>query len=107
MVYIDVGILYIMKQIQQLQYEQDTVTLDRSIGNLFEEFLELNSKIAQGDFDRFAKIVNVSVIGENGERVFLRDEASGFPAKVSQLLKMVIKSVQIAGLKFHPAVAGG
>ena len=107
MVYIKGYLLYIMKQIQQLKQEQDTVTLDRSVGNLFEEFLELNGKIAQGDFDHFAKIVNVTVLGVDGERIFLRDEASGFPAKVSQLLKMVIKSAQIVGLKFQPAVAGG
>lgn len=95
-----------MKQILQIEQEQNTVSPDRSVGNLFQEFLEVNSKIAQGDFDRFSNIVNVSVIGEDGERVFLRAD-SGFPAKVSQLLKMVIKSAQINGLKFHPFVAGG
>ena len=107
MVYIEVPILYSMKQILQLEQEQNTVSPDRSVGNLFQEFLEVNDKIAQGDFDRFAKIVNISVLGEDGERIFLRDEATGFPARVTQLLKMVIKSAQIAGLKFHPAVAGG
>ena len=106
MVYIEVYLTYIMKQITQLKQEQDTVSPDRSVGNLFQEFLEINDKIAQGDFDRFAEIVNVSVLGADGERVFLRAE-SGFPAKVSQLLKMVIKSAQLNGLKFHPFVAGG
>jgi hypothetical protein len=106
MIYIEVYLTTIMKQIQQIKYEQDTVSLDRSIGNLFEEFLELNGKTAQGDFDQYAEIVMVSVLGEDGERVFLR-ELGGFPSSVQQILKMVIKAKDLVGLKFHPKVAGG
>ena len=66
----------------------------------------MNNKIAQGDFDHFGDIVMVSVIDESGDRVFLRSSL-GFPASVKQVLKMVIKSKDLVGLKFHPKVAGG
>jgi hypothetical protein len=92
-----------MKQIQQFkEQEQETVSLDRSIGNLFQEFLEVNGKTAQGDFDHFASQVNVSLNGE-----FLRLTPKGFPALVKDILKVVVKAKDIVGLKFHPAVAGG
>ena len=105
-VYIERSLVVSMKQILQLEQEQDTVSPDRSIGNLFEEFLEINGKIAQGDFDQFAENVMVSVIDENDDRIFLRS-SSGFPATVKQMLKTVIKSKDLVGLKFHPRVAGG
>ena len=93
-----------MKQIQVFREEQETVTLERSVGNLFEEFLELNGRLA--DFDKLSKIVTVVVDGD-----FIRVNLDGtlnpkgFVAKVSQVLKSVIKPTQ--SVVFQPITASG
>lgn len=88
-----------MKQIQVEQpfVEQDYETLEKSVGNLFTEFLEKKSALV--DFKEWSKKTLISLDGE-----VLRGE-DGFPAKVMDILKMVIKPDQ--KLKFLPANAGG
>ncbi len=86
-----------MKQILQPKIEQE-VSLERSIGNLFEEFLiAKNRPIA--DFGKHAENVLVSIDG-----TVLRG-AGGFPAKVADILKLVVKPTQ--EVVFQPILAGG
>lgn len=77
---------------------QKTQTLERSVGNLFADFLE--SKHRLGDFKKLSELTIISIDGE-----FLRLKAKGFPARVSEILKMSLMPSQ--ELKFFPAVAGG
>lgn len=74
------------------------VDIEKSIGNLFEEFLTKKNRLAE--FDSWSQRTLVSIDGE-----VLRLSAKGFPAKVSQILKLVIKPTQ--ELKFFPILAGG
>ncbi len=85
-----------MKQQFKNELEQE-VSLDRSIGNLFTEFLESKNRLAE--FDNFAQRALVVVDGE-----VLRG-AHGFPAKVMEVLKLVIKPTQ--EVRFQPILAGG
>jgi hypothetical protein len=73
-----------MEQLQQVQQEQEVI-LERSIGNLFEEFLESKGRI--GEFKALSQQVN------------------SFPATVAQVLRTKVLPTQ--ELRFHPAVAGG
>lgn len=86
-----------MKQIVQ-QPEQQEVSLERSIGNLFEEFLDGKNRLAE--FDNFSKRTLVIV-----DDVVIRSPTSGFPAKVMEILKLVIKPTQ--EVRFQPILAGG
>lgn len=84
---------------QLSQHVEQEVILERSVGNLFEEFLSVKyNRLAE--FDDWSQRTLVSLDGE-----VVRLEEKGFPAKVSQILKMVIKPDQ--ELRFLPAVAGG
>ena len=83
-----------MKQIQELQ---EQVSLERSVGNLFTEFLESKNRL--GEFAFWSENVMVSLDG-----TVVRC-AGGFPAKVMDILKMVILPTQV--LKFLPRHAGG
>ena len=96
--YIDVPVITSMKQIFQTEIEQE-VSLDRSIGNLFEEFLKERGQPMEA-FGEHAENVLISLDGE-----VLRTHVGGFPAKVSQILKMVIRPDQ--KVEFLPAVASG
>ncbi|KKL98551.1 hypothetical protein LCGC14_1823300 [marine sediment metagenome] len=99
MVYIDVPLSIIMNQKLESQSPLlQEVDVEKSIGNLFEEFLTKKNRLAE--FDNWAGRTLVSIDGE-----ILRLSARGFPAKVSQILKLVIKPTQ--ELKFFPALAGG
>lgn len=86
-----------MEQIQQFKQEQEVI-LEKSIGNLFEEFLTKKNRLAE--FDEMAKYTNV-IIGNE----FVRLTPKGFPALVKDILKMVVKSTQ--ELRFQPATASG
>ena len=86
-----------MEQLQQVQPEQEVIT-EKSIGNLFQEFLEAKGRI--GEFERLSKSVNISIDGE-----FVRSTPKGFPATVAQVLRTKVLPTQ--NLRFHPAVAGG
>lgn len=85
-----------MKQTFQNELEQE-VSLDRSVGNLFTEFLESKNKLV--DFDKYAQITSVSIDGS------IVRGSGGFPAKIKEILKMVVKPSQ--EVRFLPAVAGG
>jgi hypothetical protein len=85
-----------MEQIQ-VQPEQEVI-LERSIGNLFEEFLESKGRI--GEFESLSKSVNIVVDGE-----YVRLTPKGFPATVAQVLRTKVLPSQ--ELRFQPAVAGG
>ena len=94
-----------MEQIQQIQQIQQfkspleqEVIVEKSVGNLFEEFLSNKNRLAE--FDNWAGRTLVVVDGE-----IQRLSAKGLPAKVSQILKLVIKPTQ--SLKFLPILAGG
>ena len=86
-----------MEQLQQVQQEQEVI-LERSIGNLFEEFLDSKGRI--GEFEALSQQVNISVDGD-----FVRLTQKGFPATVAQVLRTKVLPTQ--ELRFHPAVAGG
>ncbi len=85
-----------MKQTFQTEIEQE-VSLDRSIGNLFTEFLESKNRLAE--FDNFADRTLIAIDGE-----VLRAK-SGFPAKVAEILKLIVKPTQ--EVRFQPILAGG
>jgi len=85
-----------MEPLQQVQ-EQEVIT-EKSIGNLFEEFLASKGRI--GDFKTSSQLVNISIDGE-----FVRLTPKSFPATVSQVLRTKVLPTQ--ELRFHPAVAGG
>ena len=87
-----------MKQTYRQEIETE-VSLDRSVGNLFADFLE-SKKVPMSDFDSWAERVIISLDG-----VVLRLKEGGFPAKVSEVIKMIIKPEQ--EIKFLPAVAAG
>ena len=86
-----------MEQLQQVQQEQEVI-LERSIGNLFEEFLASKGRI--GEFKALSQQVNISVDGD-----FVRLTQKGFPATVAQVLRTKVLPSQV--LRFQPAVAGG
>jgi hypothetical protein len=86
-----------MEQLQQVQPEQEVI-LEKSIGNLFEEFLESKGRTAE--FETLSQQVNISIDGE-----FVRLTPKGFPATVAQVLRNKVLPTQ--ELRFHPAVAGG
>ena len=86
-----------MKQTFQNELEQE-VSLDRSIGNLFTEFLESKNRLAE--FDNFSKRTLVVLDGE-----VLRSTSHGFPAKVFEVLKLIVKPTQ--EIRFQPILAGG
>ena len=86
-----------MEQLQQVQPEQEVI-LEKSIGNLFEEFLEAKGRT--GEFEALSQNVNISVDGE-----FVRLTPKGFPATVAQVLRTKVLPSQ--ELRFQPAVAGG
>jgi hypothetical protein len=90
-----------MKQTFQTEIEQE-VTLDRSVGNLFEEFLSSKNRLAE--FDNWSQRTLVSIDGAvvdiNGTT-----GGKGFPAKVFQILKLVVKPTQ--EIRFQPILAGG
>ena len=85
-----------MEQIQKFEL-QEQVSLDRSVGSLFADWLEQKNRVSE--FDNYSKIVSVSVDG-----VFVR-MSKGFPSKVSEIMKMVVRPNQ--EVRFHPAIAGG
>lgn len=80
-----------------IQIQEQEISLERSIGNLFTDFLQKKNRLAE--FDKIAENVMVSLDG-----AVLRG-AGGFPAKVKDILKMVIKPTQV--VKFLPRNAGG
>lgn len=87
-----------MKQQFQNELEQEVeVSLDRSIGNLFENFLESKNRLAE--FDNFAQRTLIAIDGE-----VIRAK-SGFPAKVAEILKLIVKPTQ--EVRFQPILAGG
>lgn len=86
-----------MEQLQQVQPEQEVIT-EKSIGNLFQEFLESKGRI--GEFKEASQLVNIVVDGE-----YVRLTPKGFPATVAQVLRTKVLPTQ--ELRFHPAVAGG
>jgi len=86
-----------MKQQFKNKLEQE-VSLDRSVGNLFTEFLESKNRLAE--FDNWANRTLVIVDGEA-----LRGITHNFPAKVAEILKLVIKPTQ--EVRFQPILAGG
>ena len=49
-----------MEQLQQVQPEQEVIT-EKSIGNLFQEFLESKGRI--GEFKEASQLVNIVVDG--------------------------------------------
>jgi hypothetical protein len=98
MVYIDLPHITIMEQIQQFDQNQEPISLERSIGSLFADWLEEKNRVS--DFDRLSENVIVSIDGE-----VARISGKGFPAKVSEIMKMVVKPTQ--EIKFLPRVAGG
>lgn len=90
------------KQVQRMSMEQsleipNEQALDKSVGNLFEEYLSSIGRLAE--FDELSQYFRADL---DGVGVL---NANGFHAKVSEILKMVIKSTQ--KLKFLPRVAGG
>jgi len=86
-----------MKQITIKPKEQEVI-LERSIGNLFEEFLTKKNRLAE--FEYWSKRTLISIDGE-----VLRLSTKGFPAKVSQTLKLIIKPTQ--KIIFRPWIAAG
>ncbi len=86
-----------MKQITMQPKEQEVI-LEKSIGNLFEEFLIKKNRLAE--FGYQSKRTLIAIDGE-----VLRLGVGGFPAKVSQVLKLVIKPTQ--EIRFHPWIAAG
>ncbi len=96
--YIDVPVLTNMKQIFQTEIEQvPEVQLERSIGNLFEEFLTSKNRLAE--FDNFAQRTLIAIDGE------VVRSTSGFPAKIAEILKLIVKPTQ--EVRFQPILAGG
>lgn len=99
-VYIDVCCVSNMEQklVNQSPLLQE-VDVEKSIGNLFEEFLTKKNRLAE--FDSWSKRTQVLIDGKtvrtNGDK--------GLPKYVSQILKMIIKPTQV--LKFQPIIAGG
>ncbi len=94
--YIEVPVLTSMKQIFQTEIEQE-VQLERSIGNLFEEFLTSKNRLAE--FDNFAQRTLIAIDGE------VVRAKSGFPAKVAEILKLIVKPTQ--EIRFQPILSGG
>lgn len=90
-----------MEQIQQFKPEQEVI-LDRSVGNLFEEFLSEKNRLAE--FDNWAGRTMVDLDG-TVVRLISANGKPSYPANVSQILKMIIKPSQV--LKFFPINAGG
>lgn len=82
---------------EQIQLEQEQVSLDKSIGSLFADWLEQKNRVSE--FDRLAQIVYVSI---DGECVRM---SKGYPAMVSQIMKLIVRPDQ--EVRFQPAVAGG
>ena len=83
--------------------EQEVVPQSKSVGNLFEEFL--TEKNALGDFDRLAENVMVVISNDGGKIFEVMRGVDGFPAKVKDILKMVVSPSQI--LEFRKRLAGG
>lgn len=94
-----------MSMEQSIEKQQDQISIERSIGNLFTDFLEKKNRLAE--FDVMSKSVGITIDGvalriHQGE---LTLEPKGFPATVFQALKYVVKATQ--NIVFQPAVASG
>lgn len=102
MVYIDVYVQSNMEQIQQFNQEQEVI-LEKSIGNLFEEYLTKKNRLAE--FDNLAENVMVTISNDGGRIFEVVRGTGGFPAKVKDILAMVIKPTQ--EIIFRKRIAGG
>ena len=93
-----------MEQIQKFDQQESA---ERSIGNLFAEFLEekgnLKGKNFLADFDKLQDQYTVAIV-QNNVAEFVRN-SKGFPASVREVLRKVVDtSVKVV---FRLRVAGG
>ena len=105
MVYIYVYLTTIMEQkLDFNEQQQEAVSLNRSIDNLFTELLEEKNRLAE--FDILSKTWTAIIDGE-----YIRVDTEGklhpkgFVAKISQILKIVVKPTQ--NIVFRPILSGG
>lgn len=87
-----------MKAELSLEQSQELVPQEKSMGIRFQEFLESKS-IDLAEFDAWSQRSLISLDGE------VLSGKGGFPAKVKEVLGMVVKPEQ--SLQFFPAQAGG
>lgn len=87
-----------MKAELSLEQSQELVPQEKSMGIRFQEFLE-SKNIDLAEFDAWSQRSLISLDGE------VLSGKGGFPAKVKEVLGMVVKPEQ--SLQFFPAQAGG
>ena len=81
-----------------IEQSQELVPQEKSMGIAFQEFLE-SKGIDIAEFDKWSQMSLISVDGK------VLSGKGGFPAKVKEVLGMVVKPEQ--NLQFFPANAGG
>lgn len=87
-----------MKGELSIEQSQELVPQEKSMGIAFQEFLE-SKNIDLAEFDKWSQMSLISVDGK------VLSGKGGFPAKVKEVLGMVVKPDQ--ELRFFPANAGG